>query len=82
MLFKSGALTTIVPLETSPFLKRGETSNKIKIIAIGSKFDFYINDKFVIAFEEESIRKGGIGIYVGQHAYILIDNLRIWKIKR
>jgi hypothetical protein len=81
-LFKFGDIIPIVPLQTSPHIKRKESENTLKIVAVDSKFDFYINDEFVIGFKEETIRRGGIGIYLERGSKATLDNLKIWKIKK
>lgn len=80
--FKFGDIIPIVPVQPSPHIKRGESKNTLRIVAIDSKFDFYINDKFAISFEEETIRRGGIGIYLEQYSKATVDDLKIWKVKQ
>lgn len=81
-MYKSGDLVNITTLETSPHIKRETGENTVKIVAKGAKFDFYINDKYIISFFDETFRRGGIGFYAGKYSHILIDDLKIWEIKK
>ena len=64
---------------TTPLLNRGLTKNKFRIVAYGSKFDIYINDEFLIGFEDELFDKGTVGFTAKMGCYLTIDNVKIWE---
>ena len=64
-------------------MNRNEGKNKFKIVAYGSKFDCYLNDHFIIGFEDEFFEKGSIGFQVNSYGYSTVDNVMLWEaIKR
>jgi hypothetical protein len=67
---------------STPHLNRGTSENKFKIIAYGSKFDIYINDKYLISFEDELYTQGTIGLLAKQGTSASISNISIWKIEK
>ncbi|GAK51567.1 hypothetical protein U14_02812 [Candidatus Moduliflexus flocculans] len=69
----------IVPLQSSPIVKRGDSLNTFRIVAYGAKFDFYLNDEFIAGFEEETLEKGRIGFMVESYGYVTIDNVNVWE---
>ena len=75
----NGKRYPIIPLQSTPYLNRGAVKNKFQIVAYGPKFDFYLNDNFVIGFEHEALEKGTIGFRAGWGGYITVDNVNIWE---
>ena len=69
----------IVPMQSSPVVKRGNATNTFRIVAYGAKFDFYLNDEFVAGFEEETLEKGRIGFMAEAYDYATVDNVTIWE---
>ena len=78
-LIISGKSYPLIKLQTTPFLNRGAAKNKFQIVAYGSKFDFYLNDNFIVGFEHESLVKGTIGFRAGWGGYVTVDNVKIWE---
>jgi len=54
--------------------------NKLKVIAIGNSFDFYINGQWIGSFTDSSYSTGRIFLYVGQVQTVAFDNLKIWAV--
>ncbi len=72
----------IVPLQSSPIVKRGNSRNTFRIAAYGAQFDFYLNDEFVAGFEEETLEKGRIGFMIESYGYVTVDNVKVWEALR
>jgi len=53
----------IGPLYSSSILTGKGQLNKIRVKALGSVFEFYINDKLVTKLTETGLPAGGIGLY-------------------
>ena len=75
----NGKRYPVIPLQSTPYLNRGASKNKFQIVAYGPKFDFYLNDNFIIGFEHESLVKGTIGFRAGWGSYITVDNVKVWE---
>lgn len=69
----------IIKWESTPDLNRGEKANKFKIVAVGPKIDFYINDIFVAAFLDEYYCCGGVGLFAQHGNQVTFDNIKIWE---
>jgi hypothetical protein len=53
----------IGPLHSNSILTGKGQLNKIRVRAVGSAFEFYINDKLVTKLTETGLPSGGIGLY-------------------
>jgi hypothetical protein len=73
-----GQIFNLVPLQASSAINRGEAVNRFKIVAYGSKFDFYLNDQFVVGFEDERLEKGVVGFECANGGHVMVDNVKIW----
>ncbi|MBD3308534.1 hypothetical protein GF339_19060 [candidate division KSB3 bacterium] len=69
----------LVELQASPAIHRGEARNTFRIVAYGSKFDWYLNDEFVIGFDDEFLEKGRVGFMVDSGGYATVDDVKIWE---
>ncbi|MBA4371458.1 MAG: hypothetical protein C0402_01205 [Thermodesulfovibrio sp.] len=69
----------LAPHQTTPLLHRGTEKNRFRIVAFGSRFDIYVNDSFLIAFEDEQLDAGGIGFMVESGGHVTVDNVKIWE---
>ena len=67
------------PTQSSPAIHRGQLVNHFRIISYGSKFDFYLNDKFVIGLEDELWEKGTIGFQANAGSHVTVDDITIWQ---
>jgi len=61
MLYKGDWQTPRVALEHSDSIRPGEV-NRLTVIAHGPKYQFFINDQFVGAMEEDRLTKGYVGV--------------------
>ena len=77
--FNEGEVFTLASLQASPVIKRDESENSFRIVAYGSKFDCYLNNKFIVAFENEIFDKGRLGFAVSYGCYSSIDDVTIWE---
>jgi hypothetical protein len=57
--------TTITDWTRSPAIQQGANGNRLKILAQGSRFTFYINDQLVGEASDTAFRSGGIGLDAG-----------------
>ncbi|MBL7995415.1 hypothetical protein JNM05_08585 [bacterium] len=78
-LVRNGSIFSIVPTQSSPLIKRGESKNRVRIVCYGSKFDVYVNDQFLIGTGHELYEKGGIGFWGNKGSHVRIDNVKIWE---
>ncbi|MGB7568416.1 MAG: CsgG/HfaB family protein [Chitinivibrionales bacterium] len=77
-----GTCTIIVPYQnTQIFLLEGKTNN-FKIVAVDSRFDIYLNGKFLVGFEDEYFYKGNVGFMVEKDGYVTVDNVKIWNVAK
>jgi hypothetical protein len=72
----------IIPVASTPHLNKGTARNRFKIIANDSKFDIYINDKYLMSFEDELYTQGMIGLLAQPGISVNISNISIWKIEK
>lgn len=69
----------LVPSQTTPLLHRGTEKNRFRIVAVGPRFDIYLNDSFFIAFEDEQLDAGGLGFMVESGGHVTVNNIKIWE---
>lgn len=81
-LTSMGQLFNLVQLQGSSAINRGESVNHFKIVAYGSKFDLYLNDQFVIGFEDERLEKGYVGFECASGGHVRVDNVKIWEVSQ
>ncbi len=67
------------PLQSNPYLKRGNSVNFFRIVAYESRFDFYLNEHFVGGFEDELLPQGAIGFLAFHGSNVTFDNIKIWE---
>jgi hypothetical protein len=72
----------LIPFTSTPYLNRGTAENRFKVVAYGSKFDIYINGKYLISFEDELYTQVTIGLLAKQGASATVSNIYIWKIEK
>jgi hypothetical protein len=75
--------TTLTDWVASPAIKQGNATNRLKIVAQGSQFTFYVNDQLVAEATDTAYRSGGIGLNAGCFneggVEVAFDNLIISK---
>jgi hypothetical protein len=72
----------LIPFTSTPYLNRGTAENRFKVVAYGSKFDIYINGKYITSFEDELYTQGTIGLLAKQGTSVAVSNISIWKIEK
>lgn len=77
---KLGTIFDVVPLQSNPAINTGTGRNKFRIVAFGSRFDWYMNDVFIAGFEDESLEKGTIGFFANARSYDAISAVKIWDV--
>lgn len=64
-----------------PAIRRGNSTNNLKVVAEGSHIALFINDKHVASFEDTSLAEGQIGLIAGAikepDVHIAFDNLKV-----
>lgn len=73
-----GQIFNLVPLQASSAINRGEAVNRFRIAAYGPRIDLYINDQFVVGFEDERLEKGVVGFECANGGHVMVDNVKIW----
>ncbi|TAN39305.1 MAG: hypothetical protein EPN25_12180 [Nitrospirae bacterium] len=67
----------LVPLQATPLLHRGTEKNRFRIVVYGSQVDVYLNDSFLIAFEDEQLEAGGIGFLVEAGGHVVVNSIKL-----
>lgn len=70
----------VIPLQSTPLIRRGAEKNTFRIVARGGKFDIYINGSFLVSFEEETLDTGAIGFMVDAGGYVTVDNVTVREV--
>ncbi|MDH4208722.1 MAG: tetratricopeptide repeat protein, partial [Anaerolineae bacterium] len=73
---------TLVDWTASPFIHKGQATNRIKVICQGSQMSLYVNDRHLTDFSDVSYSHGDIGLFAGTLSqggvHISFDNLKVW----
>ena len=77
--YKGSVLTYVIKPESCPHLNRGGKINRFKMVAKGAQFDVYINDNYVLSFEDEKYDQGGISLITTVKNHVMFDNVKIWE---
>ena len=77
-LYYLGQLFNLLPLQGTPAINTGTGLNHFKIVAYGSKFDFYMNDQFLAGMEDERLEKGYVGFEADFGGFSTVNNIKIW----
>ena len=77
----SNPWTTLTDWVASPAIEQGAGKNRLKIVAQGAQFSFYVNDRLVAEATDSAYRSGGIGLDAGSFSEggveVAFDNLII-----
>ncbi|MFB0538049.1 MAG: FHA domain-containing protein [Anaerolineae bacterium] len=69
----------------SPYINRGQASNRLKITCAGAQITLHVNDQHLITVTDDSYDHGDIGLFAASFAepnvHITFDNLKIWAAK-
>jgi len=73
---------TLVDWTESPFIHKGQATNRLKVICQGSQISLYVNDRHLTDFSDVSYSHGDIGLFAGTLSqggvHISFDNLKVW----
>jgi tetratricopeptide (TPR) repeat protein/Tol biopolymer transport system component len=73
---------TLVDWTESPFIHKGQATNRLKVICQGSQISLYVNDHHLTDFSDVSYSHGDIGLFAGTLSqggtHISFDNLKVW----
>jgi uncharacterized RDD family membrane protein YckC len=65
----------------SPAINKGNSRNKLRVVARGSHFEFYVNDQFLGSAEDQAFpSSGNLGFGVGSAGlHIAVEYVRVWR---
>jgi tetratricopeptide (TPR) repeat protein len=73
---------TLVDWTESPFIHKGQATNRLKVICQSSQISLYVNDRHLTDFSDVSYSHGDIGLFAGTLSqggvHISFDNLKVW----
>jgi len=73
---------TLVDWTESPFIHKGQATNRLKVICQGSQISLYVNDRHLTDFSDVSYSHGDIGLFAGTLSqggvHISFDDLKVW----
>lgn len=72
----------IIPFTATPLLNRKSSENKFKIVVYDTKFDIYINDQYLVSFEDELYTRGSIGLMARQGTSATVSTITVWKAEK
>jgi tetratricopeptide (TPR) repeat protein len=73
---------TLIDWTASPFIHKGQATNRLKVICQGSQISLYVNNRHLTDFSDVSYSHGDIGLFAGTLSqggvHISFDNLKVW----
>jgi tetratricopeptide (TPR) repeat protein len=73
---------TLVDWTPSPFIHKGQATNRLKVICQGFQISLYVNDRHLTDFSDVAYSHGDIGLFAGTLSqggvHISFDNLKVW----
>lgn len=80
---RNGMGINVVKSESSALLaKRGDDeARRFRIVAVGSRYDIYVDDEFLVGFEHELLEGGGIGLWAMQRTCLSLDDVMVREAK-
>jgi len=83
--FIGGDWVTIIDWTESPYINRGQASNRLKATCAGSQITLHVNDQRLTTITDDSYDHGDIGLFAVSFAepnvHITFDNLKVWAAK-
>jgi len=80
-----GELVSVIDWTESPYINRGQASNRLKVTCAGAKLTLYVNDRRLATVTDDSYDHGDIGLFAASFAepdvHITFDNLKVWAAK-
>ena len=75
----------IIDWTESPYINRGQASNRLKVTCAESQITLYVNDQNLATVADDSYDHGDVGLFAASFAeadvHITFDNLKIWAAK-
>jgi hypothetical protein len=75
----------VIDWTESPYINRGQASNRLKVTCAGSQITLHVNDQHLAAVTDDSYDHGDIGLFAASFAepnvHITFDNLKVWAAK-
>jgi hypothetical protein len=75
----------VIDWTESPYINRGQASNRLKVICTGSQITLHVNDQHLATVTNDSYDHGNIGLFAVSFAepnvHITFDNLKVWAAK-
>jgi hypothetical protein len=66
----------------SPAIEKGQQANRLKVVAIGERMAFFVNDEHLITVRDESFSTGDIGVFGATFdepgVHVAFDDLTVW----
>ena len=78
--------TTLIGWGSSPLIKPRSEPMELRVVARGSRFDFYVDGALVVNNQDTSFWSGRVGVYAWndvdqEGAEMFFDNLRVFELK-
>lgn len=71
----------LVDWDTSPVIKTSASTNHLKLIVIGNKIEYYVNDTLLGSINDSSLAAGDIGIFAStfdvKGVHVSFDNIKV-----
>jgi len=75
----------VIDWTESPYINRGQASNRLKVTCAGSQITLHVNDQRLATATDDSYNHGDIGLFAISFAepnvHITFDNLKVWATK-
>jgi hypothetical protein len=80
-----GEWQTLIKWTKSKTIRRGLSTNHIRVTCQGDKFIFYVNGEKVAEHRDDSFTEGDIGLFAGRYedegdVHVSFDNLKVWAV--
>lgn len=75
----------LISFSPSSAVKKGTSTNKIKVVAQKNQFGLYVNDQFLNTVTDSNFSAGGVGLFVNSdqpNASVRFSGLRVSRINR
>jgi pSer/pThr/pTyr-binding forkhead associated (FHA) protein len=76
---------SVIDWTESPYINRGQASNRLKVTCAGSQITLHVNDQHLATATDDSYDHGDIGLFAVSFAepnvHITFDNLKVWAAK-
>jgi hypothetical protein len=83
--FVGGDWVPVIDWTESPYINRGQASNRLKVTCAGPQITLHVNDQHLATVTDDSYDHGDIGLFALSFAepnvHITFDNLKVWAAK-